>query len=112
MITSTTPWLNPSKRLDKIRKTLTNDESWDSVVGSYHHMGTTRMSTNPSQGVVNENCQVHGISNLYVAGSSVFPTSGLSNPTLTLIALAIRLADHLKETMASEPTNLERVQLT
>ena len=86
---------------------LTNDKSWDSVVSSYHHMGTTRMSTNPRQGVVNENCRVHDISNLYVAGSSVFPTSGLSNPTLTLIALAIRLADHLKETMASQSTTVK-----
>lgn len=76
---------------------LTDDDtSWQSVIGSYHHIGTTRMSTNPRLGVVNEHCQVHGISNLYMAGSSVFPTSGLSNPTLTIIALAIRLADHLK----------------
>jgi choline dehydrogenase-like flavoprotein len=62
-------------------------------------MGTTRMSTNPRQGVVNEHCQVHGISNLYMAGSSVFPTGGLSNPTLTIIALATRLADHIKDRM-------------
>jgi len=54
------------------------------------------MSINPRQGVVNEHCQVHGTSNLYIAGSSVFPTSGLSNPTLTICALAIRLADHIK----------------
>ncbi|MDJ0687945.1 MAG: GMC family oxidoreductase [Xenococcaceae cyanobacterium MO_188.B32] len=98
--------------LGKVQIELTNDESWDSVVGSYHHMGTTRMSTNPSQGVVNQDCRVHGISNLYVAGSSVFPTSGLSNPTLTLIALAIRLADHLKETMAKETTNGEKVPVS
>jgi choline dehydrogenase-like flavoprotein len=45
---------------------------------------------------VDENCQVHGTGNLFVAGSSVFPTSGYANPTLTLVALAIRLADHLK----------------
>lgn len=74
-----------------------SEERWQTVQGSYHHMGTTRMSTNPRQGVVDENCLVHGISNLYVAGSSVFPTSGLSNPTLTIVALAIRLADHLKK---------------
>jgi choline dehydrogenase-like flavoprotein len=72
-----------------------------SLRGSYHHIGTTRMSTNPKQGVVNEHCQVHGISNLYVAGSSVFSTSGLSNPTLTIVALAIRLADRIKERMGS-----------
>lgn len=76
---------------------LTDDDTtWQSVIGSYHHIGTTRMSSNPQQGVVNEQCQVHGINNLYVTGSSVFPTSGLSNPTLTIIALAIRLADHIK----------------
>ncbi|MES0489433.1 MAG: GMC family oxidoreductase [Leptospirales bacterium] len=61
-----------------------------------HHMGTTRMHTDPRYGVVDENCLVHGISNLYVAGSSVFPTCGFANPTLTLTALAIRLADYIK----------------
>ena len=86
--------------LGQVQIELTDDDaSWQSVTGSYHHMGTTRMSTNPKLGVVNENCQVHVISNLYVAGSSVFPTSGLSNPTLTIIALAVRLADHLKVRM-------------
>ena len=48
-------------------------------------------------GVVNENCRVHGVANLYVAGSSVFPTEGTANPTLTIVALALRLADHIKE---------------
>lgn len=81
---------------------LVDDETtWQSVIGSYHHIGTTRMSNNPRQGVVNERCQVHGINNLYVAGSSVFPTSGLSNPTLTIIALAIRIADDVKQQMAT-----------
>jgi choline dehydrogenase-like flavoprotein len=65
-----------------------------------HHMGTTRMDKNPRQGVVDENCLVHGTGNLYVAGSSLFPTSGMANPTLTLIALAIRLADHIKAALA------------
>jgi choline dehydrogenase-like flavoprotein len=65
--------------------------------GSYHHMGTTRMHDDPSQGVVDRNCRVHGIDNLYVAGSSVFPTYGTCNPTLTIIAVAPRLADHLGE---------------
>lgn len=64
--------------------------------GGYHHMGTTRMSDNPKTGVVNSNCQVYGVSNLYIAGSSVYPTAGTANPTLTLVALAIRLAEHLK----------------
>ena len=86
--------------LGKLQIELSDDDaSWQSVKGSYHHIGTTRMSMNPRLGVVNEHCQVHGISNLYIAGSSVFPTSGLSNPTLTIIALAIRLADQIKERM-------------
>ncbi|MDO1559367.1 GMC family oxidoreductase [Brevundimonas sp. 2R-24] len=63
---------------------------------SRHHMGTTRMSVDPAKGVVDADCRVHDTPNLYIAGSSVFPTSGLVNPTLTLTALAIRLADHLK----------------
>lgn len=64
---------------------------------SAHQIGTTRMSADPAQGVVDANCKVHGIANLFVAGSSVFPTSGHANPTLTLVALAVRLADHLKQ---------------
>ena len=70
------------------------------LYGNDHHMGTTRMHSDPSLGVVDENCRVHGLSNLYVAGSSVFPTGGASNPTLTIIALALRLADHLKVKLA------------
>jgi choline dehydrogenase-like flavoprotein len=62
-----------------------------------HHIGTTRMAISSRDGVVDENCQVHGVSNLYVASSSVFPTSSHANPTLTIVALAIRLADHLKD---------------
>ncbi|WP_013324456.1 GMC oxidoreductase [Gloeothece verrucosa] len=69
------------------------------VPGSSHHIGTTRMHLDPKQGVVNENCQVHGISNLFIAGSSVFPTGSYANPTLTIIALAIRLAAHIKTLM-------------
>jgi len=63
-------------------------------VGS-HHIGTTRMSASAAQGVVDSDCRVYGARNLYVAGPSVFPTSGFANPTLTIVALAIRLADHL-----------------
>lgn len=86
--------------LGKMHVELSDDEaSWRSVAGSYHHIGTTRMSHNPREGVVNEDCQVHGIHNLYIAGSSVFSTSGLSNPTLTIVALAIRLGDRLKHRM-------------
>ncbi|HEY0302415.1 MAG TPA: GMC family oxidoreductase [Rhizomicrobium sp.] len=61
-----------------------------------HHLGTTRMHADPKQGVVDANSQVHGIANLYVAGSGVFPTYSASNPTLNLVALTLRLAEHLK----------------
>ena len=71
------------------------------VRGSYHHLGTTRMATDPRNGVVDENSRVHGIANLYVAGSSVFPTAGYTNPTLTIVALTLRLADHLKQQMVA-----------
>ena len=65
---------------------------------SWHHIGTTRMAASPREGVVDGNCRVHGTANLYVAGSSVFPTAGTANPTLTIVALALRLGDHLKQT--------------
>jgi choline dehydrogenase-like flavoprotein len=63
----------------------------------FHHMGTTRMSEDPKQGVVDADCRVHGVSNLFVAGSSTFPTSGYANPTFTLVAMALLLSDHLKQ---------------
>jgi choline dehydrogenase-like flavoprotein len=65
-----------------------------------HHMGTTRMQDDPKQGVVDANSKIHGVANLYVAGSSVFPTYGSSNPTLNLVALTLRLSDHLKTVLA------------
>jgi choline dehydrogenase-like flavoprotein len=68
--------------------------------GNFHHLGTTRMHADPARGVVDADCRVHGVANLYLAGSSVFPTFGCSNPTLTLVALALRLADHLKGQLA------------
>jgi len=61
-----------------------------------HHIGTTRMADDPSKGVVDKNCKVHGISNLYISSSSTFPTCSQANPTLTIVAMAIRLADHFK----------------
>ena len=65
-----------------------------------HHMGTTRMHDDPKSGVVDADSKVHGVGNLYVAGSSVFPTYGSSNPTMNLVALTLRLGDHLKQVMA------------
>lgn len=63
---------------------------------SRHHMGTTRMHRDPAKGVVDEDLRLHDTDNLYISGSSVFPTSGIANPTLTILALTIRLSDHLK----------------
>ena len=69
--------------------------------GGSHHTGTTRMASHPSQGVVDTDCKVFGVRNLYVASASVFPTASHANPTYTIVALAIRLAKHLSETMES-----------
>jgi len=66
-----------------------------------HHAGTTRMSTDPKQGVVDADCKVHGVGNLYVAGCSVFPTEGMAPPTMTIMALALRLGHHLADRMAA-----------
>ena len=74
-----------------------SDLSWPRrMFGNQHNIGTTRMHRDSRSGVVDENCRVHGVANLYVAGSSVFPTEGTANPTLTIVALALRLADHIK----------------
>ncbi|RVT94882.1 FAD-dependent oxidoreductase [Sphingomonas crocodyli] len=71
-------------------------------IGGYHHIGTTRMSADPRHGVTDGDTRVHGIANLYVAGSSLFPTSGWANPTLTIIALAMRTADHVAGVLGRE----------
>ncbi len=73
----------------------------EDLAGGPHHMGTTRMSSDPRTGVVDKNCKVHGVEGLYITGSSVFPTGGHANPTLSILALAIRLADHVRESLAS-----------
>jgi choline dehydrogenase-like flavoprotein len=75
---------------------LLGDERPPALVGGgFHHLGTTRMSTSPTSGVVDPHGAVHGIAHLHVAGSSVFPTSAVANPTLTIVALALRLADRI-----------------
>jgi choline dehydrogenase-like flavoprotein len=71
---------------------------------THHHIGTTRMNPDPTHGVVDADGKVHGISNLYITGSSVFPTGGYANPTLTLVALAVRLAEHVKRVMTTHMT--------
>lgn len=85
------PWIHEASTAWPVDPTVGNHP-----IGGYHHMGTTRMSEHPSTGVVDKNCQVFGYSNLFVAGSSVFSTSGWANPTLTILALSHRLAGHLQ----------------
>ncbi len=82
------PWL--------LEESIADD---DPMIGGYHHMGTTRMSTDASTGVVNADCRVFTTENLFIAGSSVFTTGGAANPTLTIVALALRLADYLDQAL-------------
>ena len=87
-------------QLGRVRLRFEKDDSDrlfdDLLSGFIHHIGTTRAHRDPKLGVVDENLKVHGLINLYVAGSSVFPTSGHVPPTLTIVALAVRLADHIE----------------
>jgi choline dehydrogenase-like flavoprotein len=86
-----------ASRIGMLRLNLRDRSEWlDGLDWANHHMGTTRMHVDPRKGVVDANLQVHGVSNLFVAGSSVYPTYSAVNPTLNLLALALRLADHLK----------------
>ena len=82
---------------------LLNDDppQADQVIGGNHHMGTTRMSEDPRQGVVDADTKVHALDNLYVGGSSVFATSGHANPTYTIVQLALRQAEHLDHRLSS-----------
>ena len=87
--------------LGVLESDLAEDTSpWPIDQDASHHMGTTRMGTDPSTSVVDADLRVHGLDNLYAAGASVFPTSGCVNPTYTIVALSIRLARHLRETVA------------
>jgi choline dehydrogenase-like flavoprotein len=85
-----------------------NDIPYMTASSAHHLMGTTRMHTDPKQGVVDENCRVHGMSNLFIASSAVFPTGGQVNPTLTIVAMSVRLADHIKQVIASSMAIAER----
>jgi len=81
-----------------------DDSGWQyTMTAAKHHLGTTRMHSAPKQGVVDPECKVHGIANLYIAGSSVFPTSGCANPTFTIIALTLKLADQINGIMKNSP---------
>jgi len=84
----------------KVKDWLLSDDpnpalTLDDLQGGNHHMGTTRMSDDPKAGVVDRNCRVHSVPNLYIGGSSVFATAGHANPTYTIVQLALRLGDHL-----------------
>lgn len=81
--------------LGRARSYVQADRPWPKGGGGFHHMGTTRMHTSPQHGVVDAQCKMHSLQNVYIAGSSVFPTCGYANPTLSIIALALRLGDHL-----------------
>lgn len=72
-------------------------DPWPIDQDASHHMGTTRMGADPASSVVDARQRVHDVANVYLAGASVFPTSGCANPTFTLTALSIRLAEHLRE---------------
>ena len=84
--------------LGRFKLTLGDESNWtETLWGTRHHIGTTRMANDVNEGVVDRNCKVFGMANLFIAGSSVFPTCGKGSPTLAIIALAQRLADHLME---------------
>ena len=83
-------------RLEYDPETLERDLMRYGAYGG-HHIGTARMGTDPRTSVVDSDCRVHSVRNLYVAGSAVFPTSSQANPTLTILALALRLADRLTQ---------------
>jgi choline dehydrogenase-like flavoprotein len=94
-----------SGRFDAAEWTTAPDAPSD-VHGTAHHMGTTRMAENATHGVVDTQGKVHGVANLHVAGSSVFPTGGWAFPTFTLIALSLRLAEQLRALLALTESSL------
>jgi choline dehydrogenase-like flavoprotein len=99
---ATRMWVDAcDRRVADVDSFVTPDDRWiEALAGGAHHMGTTRMHRDLRRGVVDEHCRVHTTSNVYVAGSSVFPTGGWAPPTLTIIALALKLADHAKARLA------------
>ncbi|MEM7395896.1 MAG: GMC family oxidoreductase, partial [Verrucomicrobiota bacterium] len=78
---------------------LSEEHPWNGSFAANHHMGTTRMSEDPKQGVVDREGRVHSLANLYVAGSSVFPTCGMAHPTHTIVALTLRMADRVRKVL-------------
>ncbi|MGH9013693.1 MAG: FAD-dependent oxidoreductase, partial [Acidimicrobiia bacterium] len=78
----------------------TGEDLFTAAQGGPHQLGTARMHDDPRRGVVDGDCRAHSVDNLYVTGGAVFPTSGYANPTLTIVALALRLAAHLRRRLA------------
>lgn len=93
-----------ASRIGSVERMLGEESPPAVVKGHRHLMGTTRMHQSPRHGVVDSDCRVHGVSNLYIAGSSVFPTVGYANPTLTIVALSLRLADRLTQALREPVT--------
>lgn len=95
------------EELDRLEPGLSKNrmddpEQWpDLIFGTWHHAGSTRMHEDSAKGVVDADAKVHGVDNLYVAGSSIFPTSGATSPTLTIVCLTLKLADHLQPVLNS-----------
>ena len=84
----------PEERLDHVLEQARD---------GYHQIGSARMDESQNLGVVDRNCRVHGLGNLYLAGSAVFPTSGQANPTFLAVAIAARLAEHVRSSLAGRP---------
>jgi choline dehydrogenase-like flavoprotein len=93
--------LDHDLRRRSVGRIIAPPEGWQrGIIGGPHHMGSTRMSADPRHGVVDADCRVHSVDNLYVAGSSVFTTGGYANPTFALVTLALRLADTLRNRLS------------
>lgn len=83
----------------RLESDLARAGEWPITQDASHHLGTTRMGADPRASVVTPDLSLHSVPNLYLAGASVFPTSGCANPTFTIVALSIRLAEHLRRTL-------------
>jgi len=86
----------PRVGIGTLETTLDQEQPWPINLDASHHMGTTRMGSDPATSVVRPDLRLHDVENVYLAGASVFPTSGSANPTFTIVALSIRLAEHLR----------------
>ena len=90
--------------LGTLETSLANETPWPITQDASHHMGSTRMGRDPASSVVDTNLKLHSSDNLYLTGASVFPTSGCANPTFTIVALSIRLANHLRQQVFAQPS--------